>query len=109
MLPRRVQVRSGFTPAEVALRGGVPRSTAHQDGPGTCGLPEPQVEKVVVVRCESQGTPVDAAPPAEPEPRDPAAEAHHVTEVDEALRVRDVVVPLVTGLARPVPAWPRSW
>ena len=119
-LLRRVQVRSGLTPAEVAGRGGIPRSTAYRfvnekntSLPakmeqvraflGACGLSEPQVEKVVVVWCELQGAPVTGSAAVEPaEPVEPAVETHQGTDTDSALHIRDVVVPLLTGLARPV-------
>ncbi|MFE9746708.1 helix-turn-helix domain-containing protein [Saccharothrix saharensis] len=122
-LLRRIQVRSGLTPAEVAVRGGIPRSTAYRfvnDQKNTslptkmeqvrafavaCGLPEAQVEKVVVVWCELQGAPVAASPPVappEPAPHEAAARTHDEADPDEALNIRDVVVPLLTGLARPV-------
>lgn len=122
-LLRRIQVRSGLTPAEVAVRGGIPRSTAYRfvnDRKNTslpakmeqvrafavaCGLPDAQVEQVVVVWCELHGTPVAASPPAgrpEPAPHEAAAQTHDETRPDEALNLRDVVLPLLTGLARPV-------
>ncbi|MFD0201903.1 MULTISPECIES: hypothetical protein [Saccharothrix] len=126
-LLRKVQVRSGLTPAEIAARGGIPRSTAYRfvnDQKNTalptkmeqvraflvaCGLPEPQVEKVMVVWCELQGgaasvsVPAPASPPveqADPESPDPAVEGRQ--EPESALHLRDVVLPLLRGLARPV-------
>ncbi|MFJ6674995.1 helix-turn-helix domain-containing protein [Actinosynnema sp. NPDC091369] len=122
-LLRRIQVRSGLTPAEVAARGGIPRSTAYRfvnDQKNTslptkmeqvrafavaCGLPDAQVEKVMVVWCELQGAPVAASPPAthpEPAPHEAAAPTPEEPDPDEALTIREVVVPLLTGLARPV-------
>lgn len=128
-LLRRMQVRSGLTPAEIAARGGIPRSTAYRfvndqknsslpakmdqvrAFAATCGLPEPQVEKVVVLWCELQGGVVPPAGPAvtdEPaehredvEPS-PPVEAHQEDRTAGTPNVRDVVVPLLVGLARPV-------
>ncbi|WP_181320776.1 hypothetical protein [Saccharothrix carnea] len=126
-LLRRVQVRSGLTPAEIAVRGGIPRSTAYRfvnDQKNTalptkmeqvraflvaCGLPEPQVEKVMVVWCELQGgaasvgVPVPAGPPVEQaDPETPGSAVEGRQEPDSAVHLRDVVLPLLTGLARPV-------
>ncbi|ROP42026.1 helix-turn-helix domain-containing protein [Saccharothrix texasensis] len=128
-LLRRVQVRSGLTPAEVATRGGIPRSTAYRfvnDQKNSslptkmdqvrafvvaCGLPEPQVEKVVVLWCELQGgaVPVDHPEAVEEpvehreevEPDHPAA-ARGADRAAGPPNVRDVVLPLLTSLARPV-------
>ncbi|WP_367127380.1 helix-turn-helix domain-containing protein [Saccharothrix sp. HUAS TT1] len=135
-LLRRVQVRSGLTPAEVSVRAGIPRSTAYRfvnDQKNTslptkmeqvrafvaaCGLPEPQVERVVVLWCELQGggVPADAptGAPADPPvddpvvvvdrfaPDPPVVPEQRVIEIDSARHVREVVVPLLTSVARPL-------
>ncbi|WP_033443039.1 hypothetical protein [Saccharothrix sp. NRRL B-16314] len=128
-LLRRIQVRSGLTPAEIAARGGIPRSTAYRfvndqknsslpakmdqvrAFAATCGLPEPQVEKVVVLWCELQGGVVPVDGPAvtdEPVGQREDVEPDSPVEVRQEDRtagtpnVRDVVVPLLVGLARPV-------
>jgi hypothetical protein len=82
-----------------------------------CGLPDPQVEKVVVLWCELQGgtVPVDD-PAATVEPVEPPEPVGHREEAEPDLpvaavrddqadgtpSVRDIVAPLLIGLARPV-------
>lgn len=125
-LLRRVQVRSGLTPAEVAVRAGIPRSTAYRfvdDRKNTalptkmeqvraflvvCGLSEPQVQKVMVLWSELQGGVARGGPAeesveqADPGRRDPVVETHDVSDADSARQVRAVVASLLASFVRVV-------